>query len=391
MNPLRFDGTVICPSGVIRDGSVITYGNRIEFVDSTENLPTQYAELDPIRAALVLPGLVDLHCHGGGGASFPDATGLDEIRTAADEHLAHGTTTMLASLVAAPLDALLAQVRLLAAACAEGIVSGIHAEGPFLAPGRCGALAPEAMIAPDIAIGRKLFEAANGYLATITIAPELPEANAVAIDLAGGGVVPSVGHTDAHARETTEFLRVARLALVGTGSVPTVTHLFNAMRPIHHRDPGPALAGLAAAARGEAVVELIADGIHLDPATVTAVFDMIGPTGIALVSDATAAAGMGDGNFLLGGCAVNVREGRATLADGHTISGGTAHLLDVVRCSVAAGVRLVDAVQSASTTPADVLGRSDLGRLENGARADILLTDAKLVPVEVYRSGVKVH
>jgi N-acetylglucosamine-6-phosphate deacetylase len=163
------------------------------------------------------------------------------------------------------------------------------------------------------------------------------------------------------------------------------------MRPLHHRDPGPVAACLAAAARGELVVELVADGTHLADATVRTVFDLVGPDAILLVTDAMAAAGLGDGDYRLGPMDVRVADGVARIVepDGSagSIAGGVAHLLDVVRCTVGAGVPLVDAVRAASRTPADALGLRDVGRLEAGHRADLVVVDDGLRPRRVMRLG----
>jgi N-acetylglucosamine-6-phosphate deacetylase len=174
--------------------------------------------------------------------------------------------------------------------------------------------------------------------------------------------------------------------------VATATHLFNGMRPIHHRDPGPAMEALARAAAGELIVELVADGVHLHPRMVKDVFDLVGPAAVALVTDAMAAAGMPDGDYQLGPAAVAVRGAVARLAEGGAIAGGTAHLIDVVRCVWrASGVPLADAVAAASLTPARVLGRSgQLGALAAHCAADLILADSDLRPVEVYARGQRV-
>jgi len=173
----------------------------------------------------------------------------------------------------------------------------------------------------------------------------------------------------------------------------TATHLFNGMPPLHHRDPGPVAACLAAAFGGDLVVELVADGVHLAPATVRTVLRVTGGNAV-LVTDAMAAAGMPDGDYRLGSMAVRVAGGVARLAtsDGSPgpIAGGTAHLIDVVRTTVASGVSLLDAVRAASTVPASVLGLTDIGALAAGYRADVLVTDADLHPRRVLRAGVPV-
>jgi len=170
----------------------------------------------------------------------------------------------------------------------------------------------------------------------------------------------------------------------------TVTHLFNGMRPLTHRDPGPIPVFLAAAARGEAVVELIGDGTHVAPELVESIFSLVGADNIALVTDAMAAAGMPDGAYRLGSQDVTVADGVARLTHGGSIAGGTAHLLDVVRTTVAGGVPLVDVVRAAATTPAAVLGDDRVGALEAGRRADIVLTDDDLRVLSVRRAGVVV-
>jgi N-acetylglucosamine-6-phosphate deacetylase len=331
------------------------------------------------------------------------------VARAADEHLRHGTTTLVASLVTAPPEVLVARAALLAEAAEAGLVAGIHLEGPFLSHVRCGAQSPVDMLAGDPALVDRLVEAARGRLVTMTVAPEVvgvADGGADAGDdggdvlgaLARGGVVPSIGHTDASAQEVERAIdRAFDLLAEAPGARDgrlTATHLFNGMRPVHHRDPGPIMACLAAAARGELVVELVADGTHLDDATALAVFDLVGPQSVALVTDAMAAAGMADGDYQLGPMAVRVADSvaRIVTADGApgAIAGGVAHLLDVVRNVVAAGVPLVDAVLAASATPASVLGRRDVGALVAGRRADVVVTDADLRPVRVLRGGVAV-
>jgi N-acetylglucosamine-6-phosphate deacetylase len=401
-----FRGRVVTPREVLDDGLVVTEGDRIAWVGRWgDAVASGYGEArstaDEVPAGrVVLPGLVDLHDHGGGGASFPDSQDADAARVAVREHLRHGTTSLVASLVTAPRDVLLARVTVLAELADAGEIAGIHLEGPFLSGARCGAQNPDDMLLGDPDLVRELAAAARGHLVTMTVAPEVPGVQGVGgvIDaLVEAGAVPSIGHTDAHWTTTTEGIASGRAALVRAGAAArsgrvTATHLFNGMRPLHHRDPGPIAACLAAAARGELVVELVGDGTHLDPGTVATVFDLVGADSVALVTDAMAAAGMPDGEYQLGPMAVVVAHGVARLADpqnpdGGAIAGGTAHLLDVVRCTVEAGVPLVDAVRAASLTPASVLGRADVGALEAGRRADVVVTDGDLRVVEVVRAG----
>jgi len=395
-------GDVVTPSGVLLDGAVAIRGADVVWVGPASDAPPALAPPAAAPGTLVLPGLVDLHCHGGGGASFPDAAGADDVRRAADEHLRHGTTTLVASLVTAPRDVLLRQVALLAQAASDGVVAGLHLEGPFLSPARCGAQHPGDMLPGDADLVREVAAAARGHLLTMTVAPEIPGVadgdDDVLAALVAAGALPSVGHTDASA-EVVDAAVARTFDLLATSPVArgpraTATHLFNGMRPLHHRDPGPVAACLAAAARGELVVELVADGTHLAPATVRAVLDLVGPDGAVLVTDAMAAAGMPDGDYRLGPQAVRVAAGVARVVpdgggapgDG-AIAGGVAHLLDVVRGTVAAGVALVDAVRAASATPAQVLGRHDVGALVTGRRADLLVTTPDLQVLRVARGG----
>ena len=381
-------GRLVTPRGVLDDGVVVVDGATLVWVGPVDRLPSGWPAPEP-SGTTILPGLVDLHCHGGGGASFPDAVDAADAQRAVAEHRRHGTTSLVASLVTAPTDVLLERTALLAGLADAGEIVGIHLEGPFLSADRCGAQNPADMQAGDPALVTRLADAAGGHLVTMTVAPEVPGADGVIEALVAAGAVPSIGHTDASAEQVDEAVdRGFDLLAARSNSRLTATHLFNGMRPLHHRDPGPIAACLAAAARGELVVELVADGTHLADGTVRSVFDLVGPGSIALVTDAMAAAGMPDGSYRLGPREVTVAGGVARIADETgAIAGGVAHLLDVVRHVVAAGVPLEDAVLAAATTPADVLGRRDLGALAAGRRADLVVTDDDLRPVRVLRAG----
>jgi N-acetylglucosamine-6-phosphate deacetylase len=389
---------------------------------------------------LILPGLVDIHCHGGGGQSFPDAATADDALVAVREHLRHGTTSLVASLVTDAPEVLIRQVGLLAELCEAGDLAGIHLEGPFLSARRAGAQDPAKMQAPDAELVRAVAEAARGWFAVMTVAPELagvvagvvsgsgsaaPGGGAAAAGeaasgysggeaasgkgggetasgktgaesvigaLAAAGAVASFGHTDCSAEQMAAAVAEAGRALAAAGArfgrVPTATHLFNGMRPIHHRDPGPAMEAMGQAARGRMTVELVADGVHLDRRLVEAVFATVGWRNVALVTDAMAAAGMPDGTYQLGPAAVTVAGGVARLTGGESIAGGTSHLLDVVRSAWRGGVSLEEAVGSASLVPARVLGlERSVGSLAPGRAANLILADSELNPVEVYKSG----
>lgn len=372
MTTLR--GRVVTPDGLLPDAVVEVEGDRITAVRGARPDDTVEPSDD-----LLLPGLVDVHCHGGGGAAFtvPDRA---EVATAAAHHLGQGTTSLVASAVTDDPERMLAVVATLADAVEAGEVAAIHLEGPFLSAARCGAQDPTRMLPPDLGLAAALLEAGRGHVRVMTIAPELPGADDLADLLAERGVQVAVGHTDATATATERFLRDRAPALV--------THLFNGMAPLHHRAPGAALGALAAASRGAATVELIADGVHLSDETVAGVFALLGGPRVVLVSDAMAAAGLGDGEHQLGPLATRVTDGVARLVDGGSIAGGTSRLLDVVGRQVAAGLDPVEVVASASHRPAALLGiDGEVGAIGPGLRADLVVLDPDWRLRRVMRAG----
>lgn len=390
-------GTLVSDGAAQPDAVVAVEAGRIAYAGPAPGFSPGPAGFGTVRAlelppgALILPGLVDLHCHGAYGGDFPGG-GEAPARRAIDFLHRSGTTTLLGSLVTASRESLLRGIALLAGLSGEGLLAGIHLEGPFLAAARCGAQDADFLRDPDPELLAELVAAARGTLATMSFAPELPGADALLRQLAGHGVIPSLGHTDCDDATAAAALRSAGEALravpSGRGTRPTVTHLFNGMPPLHHRAPGPVAACLRSAASGVAVLELIADGTHLDPAVVATVFALAGAANIALVTDSMAAAGLPDGGYALGNSAVTVAGGVARLEDGGSLAGGTATLLDVVRRTVAAGVPLPDAVRSATAVPAAVLGLgTELGSLRRGFRADAVVVNSGLDLFRVMRCG----
>ena len=378
-------GRVLTGADVLPDGLVATSGDRLDYVGPATGYD---GAVPPPSEQLILPGLVDVHNHGGGGFSFPDATAPEEVQAAVRPHLLAGTTSLIASLVTAAPQTLLARAELLAGQCEAGVLAGIHAEGPFLSHERRGAQSPDHLLPGDPGFVRELTAAARGHLRTMTVAPEV--AGKAALTLAELGVVPSLGHTAGTTEQAETLIAQVAPVLRERGLTMTATHLFNGMPPLHHRQPGPVAACLAAAARGDMVVELVADGVHLSPALVRSLVPLL-PTAVAFVTDAMAAAGMPDGDFQLGPMLVTVTKGVARLhtEDGSeaSIAGGTSRLLDVIRTSVHGGVALADAVRAATLTPARALGLP-AGLLEAGALADVLVVDADLRPVRVFRAGL---
>jgi N-acetylglucosamine-6-phosphate deacetylase len=386
---LLLTGRLVGPDGVVADGAVVVEHDRIVYAGDHTSLARRWSGArvpEGWREGLtLLPGLVDVHCHGGAGAEFgPDSAGA---RSAAAHHHRSGSTTVVGSLVSGRSHTLLAGVRALAPLVREGELGGIHLEGPFLSTVRCGAQDPATLVDVDPSLVEALAEEARGALAHMTFAPERAGAPDLPMMLAHVGALGSVGHTDADFTTTAAALdAVARAA--ARGGSPLVTHLFNGMPPLHHRAPGPVAASLAAAGRGEVVVELIADGVHLDGGTVRMVFDTVGPAQVALVSDAMAASGLPEGDYTLGGRAVRVRGRAVRLVDGGSLAGGISTLLQQVRwCVQELGIELADAVTAASATPARALALDRVGALRAGMQADVLVVDDSLHLQSVLRRG----
>lgn len=286
--------------------------------------------------------VVDLHCHGALGHAFDDAD-LEGVEAAVAFHRAHGTSTLLLSLVSAPIDRLekrLSEIRGMTSSLPS--VAGVHLEGPFLADARRGAHDPRSLAAPTAATLDRLLSAADGILRQITIAPELPGAMDAIETLVSAGVTVAVGHTQAdHDTAAAAFDRGARL----------LTHAFNAMPGLGHRAPGPVGAALE---RDHVVLEVIADGIHVHPVVIRTLF-AAAPGRIALVTDAMSATGLGDGGYSLGGLEVEVHDGRPVLAGTDTLAGSTLTMERAIEVATAAGVPRDLARAAASTVPARLL------------------------------------
>jgi N-acetylglucosamine-6-phosphate deacetylase len=363
---------VVTPARILAPGWLLLDGDRI--VEVGEGPPPRAADVD-LGPATVAPGFVDLHVHGGGGASFDSGTAA-AADVAAAAHLAHGTTSMAASLVTDTPARMAEAVRELALLVDDDRLAGVHLEGPWLSPRRSGAHQPGALAHPTPQAIDDLLVAGGGAVRMVTLAPELPGGIDAVGRLADAGVLVALGHTDA----TYDQARAAIDAGARLG-----THLFNAMRPLHHRDPGPVGALLDAPVD----VELIADGVHLHPAVLRTAF-AAKPGRSILVTDAMAAAGGPDGDYRLGPMAIEVRDGVARLADGSgtgAIAGSTLTMDAAVRFAVGAGLPLLDVVRAASTTPAAAWGLSEVGAIEAGRRADLVVLDDRLEVVRVMRAG----
>lgn len=369
-------GTVVTGSNLLRPGWIEVSGDRVVGVGA--GAPDRAPDRG-LGDVTVVPGFVDTHVHGGGGGNF-SAAAPDETARAVALHRGHGTTTLVASLVTAAPGDLIRQVGALAAEVRAGRLDGIHLEGPWLSTRRCGAHQPSLMRDPDPAEIDRILEAGGGAVRMVTIAPEREGAIAAIRRLTTAGVVAAVGHTEASFDQTRAAIEAG--ARVGT-------HLFNAMRPIDRREPGPVIALLD---DPRVTVELITDGVHVDPAIYRHVTRAAGPDRVSLITDAMAATGMADGVYHLGPLAVDVVEGVARVAGTDTIAGSTATMDVVFRYAVTHGGlarddALLSAVRQASINPARALGLPASG-LVPGAPADLVALGPQLDVQGVLRRGV---
>jgi N-acetylglucosamine-6-phosphate deacetylase len=367
-------GTVLTGRELLRPGWIEVSGSRITVVGAGG--PPSPADRD-LPSATVVPGFVDTHVHGGGGASFSGSAA--ETTTAAALHRRHGTTALVASLVSEAPDDLLRQIRGLADDVDSGLIAGIHLEGPWLAEKRCGAHDPALLRDPDPAELRRVFDAAQGTIRMVTLAPERTGALDAVRTVVGTGAVAAVGHTEATYEQT-------RAAIDAGATV--ATHLFNAMRPIHHREPGPVIALLE---DPRVTVEVIADGVHVDAALYRHVTRSAGDDRVSLVTDAMAAAGMADGAYRIGPLAVEVAGAVARLAGTDTIAGSTATMDQLFRFAVTGSglprdAALLAAVRQSSINPARALGLPS-PELTAGSRADLVVLDGDLMVSDVLVGG----
>jgi N-acetylglucosamine-6-phosphate deacetylase len=322
------------------------------------------------RGRIAAPGFIDLQVNGFGGVDFLEADGAG-YRRAGEALLETGVTGYLPTLITTPEEELVAAMREIPIVAEGPRILGIHLEGPFLSPIRLGTHPPSARRDPEPALLERLLAA--GPVRIMTIAPELPGAGALIDALQRHGVTVSLGHTDATAEQAN--------AAFDRG-VRTVTHLFNAMRPFEHRDPG--IAG-AALAREDVIVQIINDGVHLAHDTVQLVWQAAAGR-VALVTDATAGAGVSDGAYSLGSLEVVVRDGAVRGPNG-VLAGSVLTMIDAVRNLHALGVGLADAIAAATSVPADVLGLPTIGRLDRDLPADLVVLSDNLEIEGVYVGG----
>ncbi|WP_328943376.1 N-acetylglucosamine-6-phosphate deacetylase [Streptomyces sp. NBC_00250] len=361
---------VVLPTGIVENGRVIVEGGRI-----TGSAPEGAPTVD-LTGHWLVPGFVDMHNHGGGGASFTSGT-VDEVLKGVHTHRLHGTTTVVASFVTGEMDFLTQRAGLLSELAEQGEIAGLHFEGPFISPCRKGAHDETLLRDPDPADVRKLIDAARGQAKMVTLATELPGGLDSVRLLAEHGIIAAIGHTDASYEQTVEAI---------DAGATVATHLYNAMPALGHRAPGP----IAALLEDERItVELINDGTHLHPAALELAFHHAGADRVALITDAMDAAGFGDGRYMLGPLEVEVKDSVARLVEGGSIAGSTLTLDRAFkRAATIDGLPVESVVQAISANPARLLGVYDrVGSLEPGKDADIAVLDAEFDLKGVMRKG----
>ena len=376
---------VVDARGVQEQGWVVTDGETIAATGtSSDELESACARFGVDESGVIdakgrnlTPGYLDIHAHGGWGVAFDD--GAEAISIARACHMTHGTTRQIFSLITNPLDVMARNIRVVREAMdTRPDILGSHLEGPFLALARKGAHNPDCLCDPVQESVRTLLNAADGSMRQITIAPERAHGVEAIRMLRASGVVPAIGHCDA------DYAMACKAINAGAG---LMTHMFNAMNGLHHREPGP----IPAVVEDRRVtIELIADGFHVQDPMLRLAFELA-PHRIALVTDAMAATGCPDGHYKLGALDVNVVDGHARLVSNNAIAGSTLVLEEAVAHAInRLGISPQDAVEAATLTPAKAFGfhmpnpitKAPLGLVAPGFAADLLLSDPQTWHVE---------
>lgn len=355
-------GSVIRGGRIEREDVVISAGRieRIGELDIDGNQQLQNAEIINAKGMYVTPGFIDLQVNGGNGYAFMDA-GEKAVCEIASFHASHGTTSLMATIITAPPEQIRSAMEAVRRSRQRNII-GVHLEGPFISRERRGAHNPRYIRRPSPKLFQELTEGFEGFVKMVTIAPELPGAPELIEAIKDLNAVPALGHSNATYEET--------LRATDQG-VKYFTHLFNAMRIFHHRQPGAVGAALE---HEDVITGLIVDGVHLHPAVIRLILKLKRVDYICLVSDATSAVGMHNGKYYLGDLEVYIREGALRLSDG-TLAGSLLTMDQALRNLIAfTGIELPEAIRTVSETPAKVLDLfSHKGSLEVGKDADIVL------------------
>lgn len=375
---------IVTEEETIQDGALVISEGTIEFIGTEEAFAAQqsYQKLPSVdyEGDWLLPGFIDVHVHGGFGHDFMEANDA-ALKRITQFHAQNGTTTMLATTVTAPkeaIDRVLAGVNSWQENEVKGArLAGVHLEGPFLSKVFPGAQNPEHMIPARIDWLEEWTSAYPGLIRMMTLAPEV-EGNMDCIEwLRKNNIVAACGHTDA---EYEEILEAKKRGL------QHAVHTFNAMKPLHHRNPGTVGAVLT---DDDISCEIIADGHHVHPACIDLLFRAKGRDRLILITDAMSAAGMEDGEYNLGDLKVRVKDGVARLKEGESLAGSTLTMIQAFRFFVeTVGVSIEETSRMASGNPARLIGLDDeIGSISLGKKADLLRLDSKLQLKEVWRDG----
>ena len=392
------NGMILTPDGTLRPGHIRLHENRIAsvcFPDEPNN--TENDGVIDADGAIVSPGLIDIHIHGAMGADVSDGT-VEALDTIAGWLVQNGVTSFLASTMTVSEESLLTSCR---AVCRhmeprrthctscdgsllpQAILRGVRLEGPFLSAARVGAQNPDYLRLPDPAFLRRLSKACGNAVRIVDVAPELPGASDLIRSLAGSPIRVSLGHTAAAYDQAMAGFRAG---------AAHVTHLFNGMNPLHHREPGliGAAVDRAREKNSDLTVDLICDGVHVHPAAVRLAFDLMGPERICMISDGIRACGMPNGDYELGGLLIRVTDGVARLAPdspaedpaSRPLAGGASSLLRCVQQAVAMGIPAPAALTAATKNPARAAGLTTVGTIEAGKEADLILLDPETMTLK---------
>jgi N-acetylglucosamine-6-phosphate deacetylase len=375
-------------SGVIENGTLVIRSGKIDFVGPEDRLdetgsderPDGVCEEVDAAGAWLIPGFVDVHVHGGFGCDFMEAS-REAFDTITGFHGRNGTTTMLATTVTAPLDSLErvldATKSYLARPMPYAKLAGVHLEGPFISAKYPGAQNPRYIVPPNREWTERMIKEYPGLIRMVTLAPEIGGALDLIRLLADHGIVPAAGHTAAAYEEIQEAVSCGLRHAV---------HMFNAMRGLHHREPGTVGAVMS---DPRISTELIADGYHVHPACISLMVRLKTDANLMLITDAIAAAGLEPGRYQLGGLDVDVQNGAARLAGTDTLAGSTLTMMDAFRYAVKQiGLDVPEASRLASSNPARLLGLDEqTGSIAPGKQADLLLISPELELQRVWVEG----
>src|SRR5689334_23563875 len=381
------NAALVLPDQIVPRGSILVEDGLISAIDEDNTIETSGVESIDLSGTTILPGFIDVHIHGAVGVDVMEATpdGLHEV----SRYLAsQGVTGWLPTFVPASDENYASAIRAIAETMRRSDntgarVLGVHYEGPFVNSGQCGALHVEYFKAYASSADLDRLPVNEDMARMITLAPEVEGGVELVRELKRRGWVISIGHT----RATLEVLDQAFDA-----GAQHMTHFMNAMAPLHHRNPGPIAWGLA---NDDVSIDMIADGIHLDPFMLRLLLKIKGARAISLISDAIAAAGKGDGDYKIWGETISVKNGRTANASG-SIAGSVISILDAVRLLHSLGVSYVDLARMASSNPARLLGVDSVcGSIEVGKRADLVALDndnksvLTLIDGKISRKGAK--